>query len=122
MGPSTFAEQLRDLGFEATEHPDGRVTFPYTVPVGKYSGTKLELGFQVAGDFPINPPSGPHLKPRLLPTNPAADAGHPLGGVHESPTFGDDWQYWSRPYPEWQDGDRSVRAYLAHVRHLFEKQ
>jgi hypothetical protein len=46
---------------------------------------------------------------------------HPSGGIHAS-DFGDGWQYWSRPFSNWNRTDRTVRAYLSHIRHLFDTQ
>jgi hypothetical protein len=89
------------------------------VPVGRFIGQKVKVGFQVNDDFPANPPGGPHISPRLLPLKSGGE--HPSGQVHASP-LGDDWEYWSRPYPEWHRTDRSVKAYMAHVRHLFDTQ
>ena len=111
-----FQEQLTALGFKPDAREDARVSFPYTIPVGRFAGTEVRLGFEVPPEFPRTPPSGPHISPRLQPLNPNAPA-HPER-VHESP-FGSDWQYWSRPYPDWGKDGRTVAAYMAYVRHLF---
>jgi hypothetical protein len=117
MPRQDFVDQLRSLGYEV-ESPDGdRVIIPFTVDVGRYIGQKVRLGFIVGNDFPMNPPGGPHISPRLLPLNKAND--YPLGGVHESPSFGPEWEYWSRPYNGWTETDRTVRTYLTHIRRLF---
>lgn len=120
MSRKDFIDGLRAFGYDVEEKPDGRVIFPYEVPLGKFMGEKIKLGFQVNDDFPANPPSGPHVSPRLLPLKSGGE--HPDGQIHPSPSFGDDWEYWSRPYPEWNRTDKSVKSYMAHVRHLFDKQ
>lgn len=98
---------------------EDRVSFPYTIPVGPLTGREIRLGFLVPGDFPLTPPSGPHVSARLHPLQ--SGGSHPNGGILDS-SFGPDWQYWSRPHPNWASTDRTVRAYLAHVRQLFATQ
>jgi hypothetical protein len=116
-----FVQQLKDLGYKVEDKGDGKVAFPYTVPVGKFEGKEITLGFVVPGDFPATPPSGPHVSPRLLPLNNSSQQ-HPAGGVHESAPFGPGWEYWSRPFPGWAGTDRTARAYMAHIRNLFFTQ
>jgi hypothetical protein len=120
MARQDFINQLQALGYMVEDRGENRILFRYTVPVGKFIGQEISLGFQVDEDFPLSPPSGPHITPRLLPLNTATNV-HPAGGVHESP-FGPEWEYWSRPFSEWQTTDRSVRIYLSHIRHLFDTQ
>ena len=119
MGPTDFATQLRSLSHAVEELSGGRVTFPYEVPLGPRAGEIVRLGFVVPGDYNLSCPGGPRVRPRLLPINPDASQGHPLGGVHPAPDFGDDWEYWSRPFLGWAQGGRDARAYMAHVAHLF---
>jgi hypothetical protein len=113
---SSFGEQLKALGYEVTEQGD-RVSFPFKIETGKRAGEEVTLGFVVGGDFVLNPPSGPHVRPRLLPIHPE-QAPHPVGGVHESP-FGPEWQYWSRPVHHWQETRRNAVDYMAHIHRLF---
>lgn len=120
MARADFIEQLRQLGFEAQDLGDGRVAFPYEIQLGKFAGQTVKLGFVVGEDFPLNPPSGPHVSPRLLPINPGGQ--HPAGGVNESPAFGPDWEYWSRPIKHWAETKRTARDVLAHVKRLFDTQ
>lgn len=41
--------------------------------------------------------------------------------MHEAPNLGPDWEYWSRPImAAWPNTDRTVLAYMGHVRHLFD--
>jgi hypothetical protein len=112
----SFAEQLRDIGYDVTE--DGnKVSFPFKIETGKRAGEEITLGFLTSTDFQLNPPSGPHVRPRLLPQN-SAQAPHPSGGVHES-QFGSDWQYWSRPISHWAETRRNAADYMAHIHRLF---
>jgi hypothetical protein len=113
----SFADQLRDLGYTVTE--DGtKVSFPFKVETGKRAGEEIRIGFVTNPDFLLNPPSGPHVCPRLLPIHPQ-EAPHPVGGVHES-DFGKDWQYWSRPIKHWGETRRNAADYMAHIHRLFE--
>lgn len=119
MARQDFINQLRAMGHEVEEPGGNRLTFAYTIPVGKRANQEIKLGFEVADDFSANPPSGPHVSPRILPLDNTKDP-HPKGGVHESPNFGSDWEYWSRPFPNWSSTDRTVSTYMAFVRYLFE--
>ena len=110
MGPEEFVRQLRDLGFEV-QVVQGLAVFPYAVPVGSRAGEQVQLGLAIPPDFPASPPPGPHVSPRL---------GHPQGAVSDS-LLGVDWEYWSRPFPDWPRTERSVRAYMVHVRTLFSQ-
>lgn len=122
MAQQDFIDQLNALGFTPHEQTgSNKAQFEYTVPIGKFVGQKILLGFLVPDDFPANPPSGPHISPRLLPINTQPNTPHPAGGVHES-DFGRDWEYWSRPIHNWANTDHTVRTYMAHIRHLFETQ
>ena len=119
MGKQDFISQLKVLGYTVTDYGDDRVSFPFTVPTGKFEGQKITLGFKVPEDFNLTPPSGPHVSPRLLPLQ--SGGTHPSGGIHDSP-FGPEWQYWSRPMNHWNKTKKSVKDVLAHVRHLFDDQ
>jgi hypothetical protein len=114
---TSFAEQVKELGYEVTELEE-KVSFPFKIQTGKRAGEEITLGFVLRGDFLLNPPSGPHVRPRLLPIH-TAQAPHPLGGVHESP-FGADWQYWSRPIQHWSETRRNAADYMAHIHRLFD--
>ena len=122
MGITELVAQLEALGYKPIVK-DNRAVIDYEVPVGCFEGEKIRLGFDVHGDFPINPPTGPHISPRLLPINENASK-HPER-VHNS-NFGEDfdgeWEYWSRPVHYWQNTDRSVKVYLKHINYLFETQ
>jgi hypothetical protein len=119
MARKDFIDQLKALNYQVEELPENRLAFDYRVPVGKFAGKDIRLGFVVADDFPQNPPSGPHVSPRLLPLQ--SGGQHPSGGINASP-FGEDWEYWSRPFQGWAGTDRSVKAYLAFIRQLFDTQ
>ena len=122
MGRKEFIEQIKALGHLVELHGEDRISFPYQIPVGKFAGQAITLGFVVQEDFPMNAPSsGPHLTPELLPLNKESKM-HPGGGIHKSDQFGAGWQYWSRPHHEWAQTDRSAKAYMAFIRRLFETQ
>jgi hypothetical protein len=120
MGREDFMNQLRLLGFEPSNPTGDRVIFDFAVPVGKYIGEKLQMGFLVGDDWPRTPPSGPHISPQLLPIT-GGGGVHPAGGIHNS-DFGPAWEYWSRPCTHWANTDRTVKAYMAHINRLFEVQ
>jgi hypothetical protein len=119
MARQDFIDQLKALNYTVEDRNEGRLVFPYMVPVGRFIGQEIRLGFEVADDFPLNPPGGLHLAPRLMPLT-GSTPNPPAPGINESPSFGPEWQYWSRPFPDWDKTDRTVRAYLAHIRHIFD--
>src|SRR5687767_9740738 len=116
MAASDFAAELRELGYEVTEIAPDRVQFPFTIDVGPRQGELVSLGFVVPGDYRLTPPSGPHVSPRLFPLQ--SGGVHPTGGIHNS-DFGLDFQYWSRPFPNWPASGRTTRVYMAFIRGLF---
>lgn len=107
-GPEEFARQTRLLG-QANVTSDGVwVEFDLDVPAGSHAGTTVRIAAEVPLDFPDTPPTGPHVRPRLQ---------HPHGAVHESGR-GPQFVYWSRPAQNWAT-ERTVRAWLRHVRSVF---
>lgn len=126
MARADFIAQLEALGYQPTEYAGGYVAFAYTVEVGRFAGTEILLGFQVADAFPAHPPGGPHMRPALRPMHPGSDKPHPDGGVHDSPftsaVGGGTWQYWSRPFNSWGRTDKTVSTYLKFIRYLFDTQ
>ena len=119
-----FMAQLRALAYEPELRPNEFVVFDYEVEVGKHTGASVKVGLQVPPDWPMSPPSGPFVSPRLLPINPSSGRGRPWDSVHAAHGRGLDdpqgvWEYWSRPFTAWPRTDRSVKAYLRHLRTLF---
>jgi hypothetical protein len=125
MSTDDFASQLRNLGFEPDLLPNEFVVFDYEVELGKHAGERVKIGLQVPPDWPMSPPSGPFVSPRLLPISGGVTGrGRPWDAIHTVDGRGLDdpdgvWEYWSRPYMTWPRTDRSVRAYLRHLRTLF---
>ena len=124
IGSKLFAAQLCAAGYDVVELPDHHVQFPYTVYVGKYEGVTLAIGLVIPENFPMTPPSGPHIDKLLHPNQ--SGGNHPTGGVHPSPKyskhFGSNWQYWSRPYPKWANGKRDTGCYMAFIHGLWATQ
>jgi hypothetical protein len=127
-GVAAFAMGLEELGFKpqfAAGHPD-HVAIEYMVPVGKFKGRSIKLGFVVPGDFPLTTPTGPHVSPLIHAQSSSSE--HPLGGVHHdrsqpfATAFGGDWQYWSRPMQRWNEGPHTVDRYMAFIWRLWETQ
>jgi hypothetical protein len=111
MGPEEFLRQLEELGYQFVRQGQYAV-IRYCVPLGTLIGQTISLALVATNDFPITPPPGPHVSPHL---------NHPAGAVHGS-DLGPEWEYWSRPFPGWPTTDRTVRAYMAHVRNLFSQR
>jgi hypothetical protein len=125
MGIQDFVAGLKSLGFDdAQDIGNGRVVLTYAILVGRFAGQTVKMGFIGVNDFPLNPPGGPRVSPRLFTIHPKDDLPHPEGGVHEALEFEaaqgqTNWQYWSRPHRTWAETDRSVRAYMRHINTLF---
>ena len=120
-GVQAFLQGLAALGFEPAvlpEKPD-HVTINYEVETGRFAGKRVEHGFVVPADFPLTPPSGPHVSPHIHPVN--SGGPHPTGSIQASP-FGGEWQYWSRPVPDWAAGKKTVAAYMSHIWRLWDTQ
>jgi hypothetical protein len=113
MSAAALVEQLHALGYDATVVTQGGqefAVFPLEVPVGVHAGSTVQIALP-GTDFPVNPPGGPHVSPPIT---------HPNGNNHPSP-FGEQWRYWSRPYPEWSATGRTAGDYMAHIRKLFSQ-
>lgn len=115
-GRALFAEGLRKLGIEPVlvEGADDLLYFEYEIQNGPRTGEQVELGLQIPANFDLEPPHGPYYRPKIL-------TGRGLDGVHQNRAFGPDWEHWSRPHSNWNSTDRSVRAYLRHLRTLNEE-
>ena len=125
MARKDFIVQLEALGYKVESNnpanfPPGMLVFDYVIEVGSKAGQKIKIAFIVNEDFPLNPPSGPYISPKLLPINPQQNASNPLAAVHNKPEIGPEWEYLSRPYQTWNTTDKTVRTYMAYIRRLFE--
>jgi hypothetical protein len=119
MARTDFIEQLQALGYTVQEPAQplhAYVVFEYEIPVGRLRGQKVWLGLLPMDSFPMDAPTGPHFSPHLLPVT-GGGGTHPTGGVHPSP-LGAEWQYWSRPFKEWNRTDKTVKTYLSHIKNL----
>ncbi len=120
-----FIAGLRELGYDPTVLPEAPnyVVFDYEVLCGPFTGEAIKLGFVVPPDFHITSPSGPHSTPVVVNDDGSGQA--PRGGLHMNydPQFkaraGGDWQYWSRPYPNWSAPTAPVRTYMAFIKRLW---
>lgn len=119
MAAEDFVQGLISLGYSVTGW-DGRVVvFRYPIPVGPRRGEGVDLAFAVPPDFPLQCPTGPHVRPALFPLNGGGE--HPSGAIHAARDgVPSEFQYWSRPFPGWAESDRSTRSYLSHIHHLFD--
>ena len=122
MPVADFVAELHQLGRDDVhELNPSCVVMSWQVPTGPLMGRQIELGFHVSDDYPDTPPRGPFVRPHLLPLN-TSGGEHPYASVHNGSQHGfpdDTWQYWSRPFHGWAR-NRSTRAYLAHIRGLFD--
>jgi hypothetical protein len=113
-----FWKGIEELGYkpEAIAGADNRVAFDYEIEEGTLKGVQ-RIGFEVPQDFEMSTPSGVHIKTRALTINPNAN-DHPQR-VADSPPFGPEWQYLSRPYyDDWAKSPRTVREYMLFIKHI----
>lgn len=128
IGMAPFVEGLRALGYEPARLPDlkDHIAFDYVVESGKFEGTRVRLGFVIPPDFPMTPPSGPYVSPEIHTIK--TDGAHPFGAVHKDQArpfdqaTGNQWQYWSRPFPNWPASKRTVATYMSHIWKLWDSQ
>jgi hypothetical protein len=119
MSLEDFVTQLRESVGDVSVNGT-LVSCDYVVPVGRFAGNAIRLGFDVPPTFPAAPPGGPHVSPPLI-------KGSEQGATHQTRShrsrFGDGWEYWSRPYPqdEWRRSAKTVRVYMAYVRQLLNE-
>lgn len=127
-GVAAFEEGLLRLGYQPRNLPGkpDHIVFDYVVETGRFSGTRVKMGLIIPGDFPLTSPSGPHISQHIHPINPSGQ--HPKGAVHKDQaipfqeSLGGEWQYWSRPFPNWGNGKKSVAAYMSHIWRLWDSQ
>ncbi len=128
-GIELFISELRDLGYSPVPLPgkSDHVVIDYEVQTGCFAGKKVRQGFIIPADFPMTPPSGPHVSPHIHPIK--SEGGHPTGAVHRSHSqpfeagAGGEWQYWSRPFSDWaQSKKKSAAVYMSHVWRLWDSQ
>jgi hypothetical protein len=121
FGKEAFSEGLAELGYAVEDRGDNRVAFKYLVGAGRFKDREISVGIDVPADFNVTCPTGPHISPRLIPINPSG-AGNDR--ATESPTFGPEWQYLSRPFLDQQEGwnrtKRDVKSYIRHIKHIVE--
>jgi hypothetical protein len=127
-GVEVFIDALKVLGYSPVTlsgEPD-HVMIDYEVQSGRFVGKKVRHGFIVPSDFPVTPPSGPHVSPQIYPIN--TNGGHPTGAVHHTQALpfeagaGGAWEYWSRPVPDWARSKKTVAVYMSHIWRLWASQ
>jgi len=106
-----FLMEVHSIYTDAALVNENFVEFEFQIPVGGRLGESIKIALTFVPDWPLSCPPGPHVSPRI---------GHPDGNVHASP-LGETWEYWSRPFPEWAQSDRTFKAYMSHIRALFAR-
>lgn len=121
FGKQAFSDGLRVLGYDPEDRGDNRVAFKCTIGAGRFKDRVITVGIEVPADFNVTCPTGPHISPRLIPINTNAMGNDRAA---ESPNFGSDWQYLSRPFGDQQAGwnrtTRDVKAYMRHIKRIFD--
>ena len=121
IGKEPFIEGLIELGYNPINLDGNKLSFKYKIGAGRFQNQEIAVGIDVPSDFNVTCPSGPHITPRLIPLNPSAMGNDRAA---ESPQFGPDWEYLSRPFIDrdagWNRTTRTVKAYLHHVKRILD--
>jgi hypothetical protein len=115
MARIDFINELKALGFTIQEPDAVKIQFEYEIPVGRNIGKKIQIGFDVPNEYPMNCPPGPNFQSTAI-----AGWMEPTANIHAS-GFGTGWRYWSRPFPDWNRSDKKARTYLAHIKNILAK-
>jgi hypothetical protein len=119
MGTDEMEKQLKAMGYTPVKYTTGDfISFLYKVPHGQFKGQEIEVALQ-APQFPDIPPSGPYIKPLLLPFKGDGNQ-HPYDGVHDRKIPTPEFQYWSRPFPGWDETEKTMEVYLSFLRRLLD--
>ena len=118
MGLDNLENQLKELGYDTWRPQKDFVAFKFKVPHGRFKDKEITIALQ-APQFPTIPPSGPHINPHLLPCS-GGGGQHPLGGIHRRNVPTADYQYWSRPFHNWNASKKNAAEYLGFIRTLFD--
>lgn len=120
IGLGELQRQLDELGYLSSIISNQFVVFKFKVPTGRFKDKEIEIALE-APQFPLNPPSGPYIKPHLLPIT-GGGGVHPTGGIHQRNIPTTEFQYWSRPFQNWNNTEKNAKEYLAFIRTLFDFQ
>jgi hypothetical protein len=118
IGLTELKRQLEELGLTAEIIDNQFVSFPYKIPHGRFRDKEIEIALE-APQFPLNPPSGPFIKPHIMPIS-GGGGTHPTGGIHQNNRPTSDWQYWSRPFHNWNASTKDAKTYLAFIRTILD--
>ncbi|HEY3388268.1 MAG TPA: E2/UBC family protein [Prolixibacteraceae bacterium] len=120
IGLNELHRQLCDLGYSSSVVNNQFVVFNYKIPTGRFIDQEVEIALE-APQFPLNPPSGPYIKPHIMPIT-GGGGEHPNGGIHKRDMPTSEFQYWSRPFSNWNNSEKNAKEYLAFIRTLFDFQ
>jgi hypothetical protein len=119
FGKDPFRAGLEELGYTVEDLGANRLAFLLTVAAGRFMGREVKVGLEIPSDFNVTCPTGPHISPRLIPLNPGGTGND---RATETPNFGADWEYLSRPFGEqqqrWNKTKRTVKDYVRHVKRV----
>lgn len=116
FGVEEMERQLHELGYTTERPARGMVAFPFTISHGKFRGQQVHIALD-AINFPNVPPHGPYFKPQLIRE---CRQPHPLGGIHYQNKPSIEWEHWSRPIPNWDKTDKTMKTYIAYIRTLLD--
>jgi len=118
IGLNELERQLSVLGYSSTIIDNRFVVFNFKVPTGRFKDKEIEIALE-APQFPLNPPSGPYIKPHIMPIT-GGGGEHPNGGIHQMNLPTSEFQYWSRPFQNWNNSEKNAKEYLSFIRTLFD--
>lgn len=108
--------QLHKLGFQTERPMQGMVAFPFIIRHGRFRGKEVWIALD-AQQFPNIPPHGPYFKPQLIKES---GRPHPMGGIHYQNKPSPQWEHWSRPIKDWNNTEKTMKVYLAHIQSILD--
>jgi len=122
-GPERLIKELLALGHEAelVTATDGNrfaVISNFVVPLGRFAGREIDLGFLGTADFPISVASSIHVRanPQLYEKT---DSVANVRNITDS-ALGPEWRYWSKNLGWNGNGEKSARHLMTIINGVFE--
>lgn len=120
IGPDALVDDLKRLGLRVEGPVEvNKLKFVVVRQVGvehgSFAGRSIDVAVQPPADYPAVPPGGLYVSPQIAPVG--QHAVHDRQGETGN-LLGQDWQYWSRPFPpklQW-NRDHAPALLLMHWR------
>ena len=121
FGPDRFKEELATLGYQpeliiASDNNKYAILREYVIPLGKFSGRKIDLGMLATSDFPNSVTSALHIHANSQLYE-KSDTVPNVRNILDS-VLGIEWRYWSINF-NWDNG-YSTRRLMSKINTVFQ--